>query len=181
MSSFREEVLLTKEECEAIVKEHTDYSETEVFDYAGKLLDKDTISKYRGLRRESTVPLSVSLTEMLLQKLNKFGVKSIPDYNMVVNYDIGESCKPHTDKGLDRTTGIRVKTIIIQLSEETDYSGGTLVVKDGKEIECSKVQGNVIMFDSKLTHYVTEVTSGTRLAQVLWLSDENLGYTKGLI
>jgi len=180
MSSFREEVLLTKEECEAIVKAHNHYSGTKVYSNRG-FLDKKTIEKYRGLRNESTVPLSKSNEEMLLSKLSKFGIVSIPDYNMVVNYSIGESCKPHTDKGVDSTTGKRVKTIIIQLSEDTNYSGGSLVVEDEKEIECSKVQGNVIMFDSKLVHYVTEITSGTRLAQVLWLDNENLGIKKGLI
>lgn len=181
MSSFRQELLLSKEECEAIVSEHTNYNETKVFDYAGKLLDKDTIHKYRGLRKESTIPLSASLRKMLLQKLSKFGVKSIPDYNMVVRYDTGEECKKHSDVGLDTITGKRIKTVIIQLTDEIEYSGGTLVVEGIENRNASRQQGTVIIFDSFLEHYVTEVTSGSRLAQVIWLNEDNLGIKQRML
>ena len=181
MSSFREALLLTAEECEAIVKEHINYEDTKVFNYSGELLDKETIEKYRGLRKESTIPLSGTLREMLLEKLKVFGIVSIPDYNMIVRYDTGEECKKHSDVGRDSITGKRIKTVIIQLSDEQEYTGGTLVVEGIEDRNASKQQGTVIMFDSYLDHYVTKVDSGSRLAQVIWLNEDNLGLKKRIL
>jgi predicted 2-oxoglutarate/Fe(II)-dependent dioxygenase YbiX len=53
----------------------------------------------------------------------------------------------------------RVYTVIIQLSEESDYEGGTLIVGG---VDVSKEIGNVVIFKSTDVHEVTKITKGTR-------------------
>jgi hypothetical protein len=181
MKHFRQDVLLTKEDCQAVLDAHEYYDLTKVKLIDGDYLDVDTINKYRGLRKESIVPLDPNLKLMLLERLKPFGVVKIPDYNMVVKYEQGEECKKHSDKGTDSITGERYKTIIIQLSNQNEYSGGSLIVESKEELPADNTQGNVIIFDSELEHYVTKVKSGCRLAQVIWLNKEDMGIKKGLL
>lgn len=181
MKQFNQEVLLSPAECADILKDHTEYSETKVYNTANKLVSSELAKRRRGLRKESTVPLNSNLKKLLLNKLSKFGVYNIPDYNMVVRYDISEECKRHTDKGKDKATGVRYKTVIILLSDEKEYEGGLLQVEGNQIYTANKTQGNVVIFDSELIHSVSKVEKGTRLAQVIWLTKEDFNIKRELI
>lgn len=181
MNPFEQRVLLSSEECDKIIAQHIDFSTSVVYDNAQRPLDLEAVIKYRGLRKESVVDLSPELKEMLIKKLSIFGINSIPSYNKVVRYDKGEECKKHTDKGSDLITGSRYKTVIIILSDNSEYEGGRLIVEGEETHIANRVKGNVVIFDSVLEHYVEEVTNGTRLAQVIWLTKEDFNIKKDIL
>ena len=68
----------------------------------------------------------------------------------------------------------RKLSLVVQLSNPADYTGGQLELK---EAECGEIpkpeaissQGTVIVFPSFLRHRVTPVTSGTRYSLVTWI------------
>ena len=77
---------------------------------------------------------------------------------------------PHRDKGAGALEH-RKLTLIIQLSESTDYTEGKLIVDNQT---ASKEIGTLILFDSTLIHQVTELKDGERLALVSWIRDEDM-------
>ena len=72
----------------------------------------------------------------------------------------------------------RYKTLIIQLSHESDYQGGELIVG---EQSISKTQGTVIMFDANTYHQLNEVISGKRHVFVVWLLIEHFRMDKNIV
>jgi PKHD-type hydroxylase len=63
----------------------------------------------------------------------------------------------------------RKVSIIVQLSDEKDYTGGDFQIHTGRGIQAlSKEKGMVAIFPSYLLHRVTPVLSGTRKSLVLW-------------
>ena len=60
-------------------------------------------------------------------------------------------------------------SFIIQLSDESEYEGGSLEVFDGNSHIAPKKQGTVIMFPSYMCHRVSPVTAGTRWSLVIWI------------
>lgn len=181
MNPFEQRVLLSSEECDKILAQHINFSTTVVYDNNQQQLDLKTVAKHRGLRKESVVELSPELKEMLLKKLSVLGINSIPSYNKVIKYDEGEECKKHTDKGTDLITGSRYKTIIIILSDSSEYEGGDLVVEGKENYIANRIKGNVVIFDSMLQHYVEMVNKGTRLAQVIWVTKEDFNIKNKLL
>jgi PKHD-type hydroxylase len=67
---------------------------------------------------------------------------------------------------------LRKISVVIQLSDPTEYEGGELQVMNGEEPYrvCNKEKGSLIMFPSFLLHRVTPVTKGCRRSLVLWIS-----------
>ena len=64
----------------------------------------------------------------------------------------------------------RKLTIVVQLSDPIDYSGGSFefleVPTPGNEI---KPKGSILIFPSYLQHRVTQLTAGTRYSLVSWV------------
>jgi PKHD-type hydroxylase len=65
----------------------------------------------------------------------------------------------------------RKLSVIVQLSDPSEYEGGELQIQTGLEnpVNVEKDKGTVIIFPSYLTHQVTPVTKGTRRTLVLWV------------
>lgn len=86
------------------------------------------------------------------------------EYYEVKEYRAGDSFGPHVDThGRVNEVLDRKMNLIIQLSDPETYEGGDLVVlKD----QTTKRLGSAIFFPSNYTHYVTEVTSGTRYSLI---------------
>lgn len=162
--------LLTKEECDFVLNKFTNFETSSLYEYNTKRIN----TKYRS-SKESTQKISEELYELLIKKLKKFEIVSLPDYIKVLKYEVGGEFKKHTDRGDNNETKHRYKTIIVQLSDEYSYEGGDLVVWDGKdEIFINKNIGNFVMFDSGLEHQAMPVTNGIRYVLVMWLSKNNI-------
>jgi PKHD-type hydroxylase len=164
--------LLSKEQCEQLV---ATYSTTpaDPARVAGERLDKSKRSA-----TVHTVPHgedSKWLYELVSSRVagyNQFGyefdVAGIYQDFQLLRYEEGD----HYDWHLDIGPGIaahRKLSVVIQLSDPSEYEGGSLIVNAGTERECPKDQGQIIVFPSYILHKVTPVTKGTRWSLVCWV------------
>lgn len=80
----------------------------------------------------------------------------------------------HLDIGPDELA-LRKLSLVVQLSNASDYEGGELQLQRGKYLDLpTKTRGSVILFPSYLLHRVTPVTSGERRSLVLWAGGKSL-------
>ena len=123
-------------------------------------------------RKSFECDIDPSLIEsILLPKLTEYNIKSITGQVIVLQYNKGCYFKRHQDRiDLNPKTTDRQQTLIIQLSDENDYEGGELVVRD---IITNKSKGNMVLFDSNEWHELKELTNGTRYCLVIWLKADN--------
>jgi PKHD-type hydroxylase len=65
----------------------------------------------------------------------------------------------------------RKLSLILQLSDATEYEGGELQLKDSSDhTAVERKKGHLIAFPSYLLHRVTPVTKGIRRSLVVWIS-----------
>jgi Rps23 Pro-64 3,4-dihydroxylase Tpa1-like proline 4-hydroxylase len=91
-------------------------------------------------------------------------------------YETGNFFKKHKDTIYDRREKKRILTCSINLSEETDYEGGELVVYDNNDNEIDKLSkeiGSFIIFPATFYHEAKMVESGTREAIVTWIHERD--------
>ena len=160
------EGLLSEEECSWILS-LSDSFEVASLSYNG-LTRRHTDQSFR---KSEISYIHKQLTEnqrdKLLGLIKPTGVTNLKKKNEIhlLKYNEGSFFKPHVD-GRDR-----YKSLIIQLSNSSDYDGGELVI-DGKPV--SKEKGTVIMFDSQIKHEVKLLTKGQRMSLILWLHHDNI-------
>lgn len=77
----------------------------------------------------------------------------------------------HLDRGVEGSMAPRKLSMVLQLSDPSEYEGGDLELFVAQEpVKLEKRQGLVVAFPSFVLHRVTPVTSGTRRTLVVWLS-----------
>jgi len=77
----------------------------------------------------------------------------------------------HLDRGVSGGQAPRKLSLVLQLSDPSEYEGGELeVFLGGEPTQMKKEQGLVVAFPSFVLHRVTPITSGTRRTLVVWLS-----------
>ena len=64
----------------------------------------------------------------------------------------------------------RKLSLVLQLSDASEYEGGYLEVNNNKIIRMKKQRGLIIVFPSWVSHQVTPVTYGTRQSLVSWVT-----------
>lgn len=179
---FNQEILFTKEECAKILKEHSSFKRS-ISSNVEHLPESDYKTQIQDWRTsyDSIIELSDSTKKLLLDKLKKYDIVDMDSVSTVVRYEVGQQFKPHRDS--EDGYNHRYKTMVIQLSDENEYSGGELKVwkKDGTLITASKHIGNVILFNSDLLHEATSITSGTRYIWITWLRFNHFNKTKQLV
>ena len=75
----------------------------------------------------------------------------------------------HSDIGDGPIAQKRKLTMVVQLSEPANYSGGTLeLMPDSNVHEARRDKGTATLFPSFVLHRVTPVTSGTRHSLTIW-------------
>lgn len=92
-----------------------------------------------------------------------------------LQYTIYESAEAaHYDWHVDHITTApmpRKLSLVLQLSEPTDYQGCALEIRAGHNIEVApKERGAVIAFPAYVLHRVTPIGSGRRASLVSWIS-----------
>ena len=76
----------------------------------------------------------------------------------------------HMDKG-NLNSSPRKLSMVLQLSDPTEYEGGDLEFMMSKDpIKATKQKGIIYTFPSYILHRVTPVTAGTRKTLVVWLA-----------
>lgn len=82
----------------------------------------------------------------------------------IKSYVEGDVFSPHSDILINNDMGLERKmNLIVQLSSETEYDGGDLMIGSSS---CSRKQGTGIFFPSHYIHSVTEITRGNRCSLV---------------
>ena len=171
---FRQEVLFTKEECIEILNQIEEVK-------SAQIISTDGTSRYDKSFRKSKVSHSNSdkVKDIILPKISYLysPIISLPKSLNIVKYTKGDYFKKHQDR-LNKNSyskSERIKTIVIQLSEET-YDGGILKVWQNDDVPhiISTELGNITIFDSIYYHEVTTILKGERYALVCWLHQDNL-------
>ena len=89
-------------------------------------------------------------------------------------YRPGDWFQPHDDTNhWDNNFYDRKLTVIIQLSDESEYEGGQTLVGIADKIQQPKHQrevGSILIFPTFVEHEVTEITSGNRLGLICWFT-----------
>lgn len=76
----------------------------------------------------------------------------------------------HLDNGVKTDSPPRKLSVVLQLSDPSEYTGGDLeILVRTSPIKAKKEKGSVIAFPSFTLHRVTPVTSGTRRTLVAWV------------
>lgn len=144
--------------------------------------DKPIESLYR-ISEISWIPIN-KFTYSLYQKINrlildvnesfyKFDLLSLERLQFTrYNSNVSGLYNKHLDCGTLNDYNIdRKLSMVMQLSDPDDYSGGDLVLhcsQDPSVVE--KKQGRIVFFPSHILHEVTPITSGNRLSLVSWIS-----------
>jgi PKHD-type hydroxylase len=91
------------------------------------------------------------------------------------NIQLGEYTQDgHYDWHMDCRGGFSVRrklTVVVQLSDKDDYTGGDLeVMTSRKPRQVPREAGTIILFPSYILHRVTPITGGVRRSMVCWLT-----------
>ena len=175
--------------CDAI-RDWESCSETErIIEYAHAKMNNDVrdgrSSMIKWLHESNWLP-SVLLAYVGNINRRYFGYELVGYDNEVIQftkYGVGDHYDWHLDEDrnpfelMQNNSGefVRKLSYTFQLSDPNDYEGGVLEFQNPmntKEVHViEKKQGLITVFDSRVPHRVTEVTSGTRYSLVSW----NLG------
>jgi len=131
-------------------------------------------SEVRWLRQDTNSELTNEITSRLLEVVNREAEVLACDYYQHLapiqhtTYYTGCYYKTHIDSFEDPNRLYNRKiSISVSLSDESEYTGGKLIVK-GKEANMSS-KGDISIFLSYMPHEVTPVLSGTRKSLVAWI------------
>ena len=184
--------IFTPEECDIIYNQFPKdpFHQATVFNIAmegDKIVDVD--EKYRpdmSKRTETIVDLGdthsnsyfgdtlITGRDFLKSKLDHWICGNFDQWAKVIRYETGDFLRNHIDSGDTKILKKRQWTLIIQLSDESDYTGGDVVIGDWI---IPKQKGFVCLFNGgHVPHEITEVTSGERRSFITWLSEKDLTF-----
>ena len=161
---LNQEVILTSDECQSIIHMNQGFIRGGYSISSSTMLYSSHNTSY-----QSRIETSEAINQLLLPKLSKYNIKSLPPHFNLLKYEVGHQFKKHKD--ISERNKQRLKTLIIQLSD--GYKGGELIVWDKEEVICDSTKGNMILFPSKLLHEARPVLSGIRYSMAYFLTEEN--------
>jgi PKHD-type hydroxylase len=131
--------------------------------------------KYREL---TFSPEQHWIGERILQKvieannnLYRFQLARLDEFK-ILEYSSGDFYDWHTDIGKYETACTRKISIIVFLSDRSEYEGGQLIwhMTDFKDkVIITQEKGSLVLFPSYMPHKVEKVTSGTRKVLLAWV------------
>lgn len=167
------EKVLTKEQCEKVIN-------------LGESLLPDTASTFGGVCpdvRDSKVswirPSSESewlfrhMTDVVISLNQQFFRFDLDGFAEGFQFTKYEAPAGKYDAHIDKAYGasIRKLSVVLQLSDATDYEGGELCIQTSQTPQpMKKEQGFLVAFPSYVLHGVQPVTKGTRYSLVAWLT-----------
>ena len=172
---INQEIILTSDECQSIIDMNTGFSPSKVMYNDAKGRTGNYRTSY-----DSYTETSDTIKDLLLPKLSKYNITSLPSHFSILRYKVGQEFKKHRDQGgLYESTSERYKTLIIQLSD--NYKGGEFIIWDDDEVICDTTIGNMILFSAKLLHQAKPVLEGVRYSMVYFLKMNNFNINKSII
>lgn len=167
-------VIFSKEECEYI---KSFYSQSNEIDGMGTHTLNNLEIKFRkGSEAKFVIVDDETLRTFLLHKLKPLKVKSIPSIK-IMKYVKGGRLARHQDFARYGVDPI-FKTLLVQLSDSTEYIGGDLVVETTPQ---SRVIGSVYVLSPTAEHEITLLESGERYSLVLFLYESDFDIQKTML
>ena len=95
----------------------------------------------------------------------------VEDFQYTVYDGSGDHYSWHIDKGFSNSISPRKLSIVLQLTDPSEYEGGDLeFYLAPTPVKAKKQKGLLYAFPSWVLHRVTPVTSGIRRSLVVWVS-----------
>jgi len=157
-----QKILFTKEECNLILS-GIDKS------IGTSELDLDDRKYKEWLINDSQI------LQLILNKITEFGVIKIKE-GRILKYEKGCFFDNHVDTW--EKYPHRYKTVVIQLSDESDYDGGIMTFGG---IVFNKKIGSTAIFNGTTIHGMSPIESGIRYAFVIWLERDDFGIKKNVL
>jgi predicted 2-oxoglutarate/Fe(II)-dependent dioxygenase YbiX len=180
---FRQEVLFTKEECREILNQIQELNSLVLA--WDRTIGREGASEYNSFRKSKISFFNSDMVkDIILPKISSLdsNIISLPKEVNIVKYNKGDYFKKHSDVSSNDGIQKRLKTIIIQLSDNT-YDGCILKVYENHTTNhiCSSEIGNTIIFDSAHKHEITPMLKGERYALVCWIGKDNMNHKQTII
>lgn len=159
-------VILSDTDCEYV---KSFFDETNSID--GKTPKYFSYGETRVLIKKNVSGLCCDVTDstlinFLLDKLKILDIKSIHSSSVsIIKYSKGDYFDKHRDISRNGF-GAAYKTLVIQLSDSTEYTGGDFCIEDEPQI---RNKGSFILFLSSKEHEVKKIESGTRYSLTIFL------------
>ena len=173
-------IILTKNDCE-FIKSYWSESQSTISNNSRNLFKIDeinTISFKSPMKGGYIEHNDVTALNFIINKLKIIGLKSIHSSTFKISkYSKGDYFGPHHDFNF-YGKGAIYKTLVIQLSDPSEYTGGDLYVKDKPQ---PREQGSYSLFLSSDIHEVKLVEDGTRYSLTLMLNETDFIDTKHII
>ena len=96
-----------------------------------------------------------------------FDITGFDESMQLAKYEVNDYFNWHQDMGAKVSR--RKLSVVVQLSEPSEYEGGQLEFCGSGEAAPNKL-GDLIVFPSYLSHRVAPIASGTRYSLVAWIS-----------
>lgn len=158
-----QKVIFTKEECEYILEQASSWVKN-----VGYLETGFKEANYDRVNEESYIN-SDNIKDMFIEKLSEFNIIDIPKEFKILKYSKGGYFGKHKDSGWNLPD--RKITVIIQLSDDSKYKGGQMIVEN---TIFEKQIGNTIVFDANNYHELKLIEEGERFVAVLWIGSDHL-------
>lgn len=169
MKNIKQIQTFTKEDCDYMLSLASEWKPHNRYKQPGLSVTEFAVSPSKNLK----------LKKLLIDKLgNSFNVRDILyDEIKFIKYTKGVSFAYHVDsftmKNNPQYPHGSYKTIIIMMTDGSDYKGGDLILYNDNKIIADKSVGSVLCYDSDIPHEVTEVTSGVRITALILLSTKD--------
>lgn len=144
------------------------------------LLDSSTNDMRKGslkwLKRNSSNEWLYNTVSSIIEPVNNsvfnFDLSSIEtiQYTQYINtgdkYDFHVDAAPAQEQGKD----VRKLTMIIQLSNDEDYTGGDVEFMSGRKYneKAPRAKGSIVIFPAFVMHKVNPIITGKRNSLVIW-------------
>jgi PKHD-type hydroxylase len=126
----------------------------------------------------STTIANQTQTSWIFDRLNQVGeaantrygfdVTSVDENILFARYNVGDFFDWHVDLGEDTIVN-RKLSIVVVLSDPTEFSGGSLQFQFDDKSAHPAAAGSAYVFPSYLPHRVAPVLSGVRYSMVAWM------------
>jgi len=171
-------VIFTPDECDFFLQflQKLPFESGQAFSPTKGWYDDNEFNK----RKESLVdlddwvdPLKCTARDFWTKKMSHW-VKGFNQQVKLLQYETGDFLKQHLDSGNTEILQKRNWSLMVQLSDESEYTGGDFTVGD---YIMPKQKGFCCLFNGgSVLHEVTPVTSGKRISFITWFEESDLTF-----
>lgn len=166
--------LFTPEECLEIVHLQLPVTQAQVIKFKeGSFSDLSLEERNTKVKSINRTPQHQWIYQRLAEKTRainahyyQFALTRFTDLQLL-EYENTGFYNTHVDIGTGESS-TRKLSIVVFLTERSDYTGGELLLKPGYP-ELPQTQGSAVFFPSYLVHEIKPVTAGVRHTLVTWI------------